>query len=404
MGMHSRRDILEGIGSAALLAGAAPALAKAPAFAELGFEGGRRQLVTYPQKRPLLRLTARPPQLETPFAVFDEGALTPNDAFFVRYHLADAPPSDLDAATYRLTVGGAVSRPLTLGLADLKRRFKPADLVAVLQCSGNGRGFASPRVAGGQLGNGAMGNARWTGVPLKAIFDAAGVKAGAKAVSFDGLDGPVAPDTPDFAKSLDIDHASDGEVMVAWAMNGADLPILNGFPLRLVVPGHYGTYWVKHLSAINVLETPFDGYWMTKAYRIPDNDCACVPAGTKPDKTRPIGRYNVRSFITNLADGAAVSAGRDVPLRGIAFDGGSGIAKVELSGDGGRNWQAATLGQDLGRYAFREWRGALRLPAGPQILMVRATANSGEVQPMTAIRNPAGYMRNSVETVRVTAA
>ena len=153
-----------------------------------------------------------------------------------------------------------------------------------------GRGFFNPRVAGGQLGNGAMGNARWKGVPLKPILDTAGVQEGARQVTFNGLDGPAVEATPDFIKALDIDHARDGEVMVAYAMNGADLPVLNGYPLRLVVPGYYGTYWVKHLSAIEVIDQPFEGFWMTTAYRIPDNDCACVEPGTKPAATRPIGR------------------------------------------------------------------------------------------------------------------
>src|SRR5690349_10519768 len=142
----------------------------------LPFENGERELVKYPQKRPMIRVTARPPQLETPFEVFNEGVLTPNDAFFVRYHLSGLP-STIDPATFRLTIGGLVDTPLTLSLADLKTGFPVQEIVAVNQCSGNSRGFFEPRVGGGQLGNGAMGNARWTGVPLKALLDRAGVKA-----------------------------------------------------------------------------------------------------------------------------------------------------------------------------------------------------------------------------------
>ena len=397
--MRDRRDVLTAMGAFAL--GGPQAIAKA-ASVDLGFANGRRELVAYPQKRPLIRLTTRPPQLETPLPLLGE-AITPNDAFFVRYHLSDAPPAALDGAAHRLTIDGAVERPLSLSVAEL-RRLPSTEITAVLQCSGNSRGFFAPRVAGGQLGHGAMGNARWRGVALKTLLDRAGVRAGARQVSFDGLDQPPVEALPDFVKALDIDHARDGEVMVAYAMNGADLPILNGFPLRLVVPGHYGTYWVKHLSAVTVHETPYDGYWMKTAYRIPDNDCACVPAGTKPDRTRPIGKYNVRSLITNLAEGAKVAAGRGVAVAGIAFDGGSGIARVELSADGGKSWQPTTLGEDLGRYSFREWKGAVHLPKGLHALMARATARSGETQPLTAIWNPAGYMRNVVETVRVTAA
>ena len=398
--MRDRRDILRAAGGAALLAAGGRALANPPTV-DLGFAGGTRELVAYPGKRPLIRLTTRPPQLETPLQLLGR-AITPNDAFFVRYSLSDAPPAGLDGAAHRLTVGGAVAKPLSLSVAGLKK-LPATEITAVLQCSGNSRGFSEPRVSGGQLGHGAMGNARWRGVPLKALLERAGVKAGAKAVSFDGSDQPPVEGMPDFVKGIEIDHVLDGEVMVAYAMNGADLPILNGFPLRLVVPGYYGTYWIKHLSAITVLDAPFDGYFNKTAYRIPDNDCACVPPGAKPDKTRPIGRYNVRSFLTSLGDGAKVAAG-DVAVSGIAFDGGSGIARVELSADGGRRWQPATLGADLGRYSFREWQGRVTIAAGAHVLMARATARSGEMQPLTAIWNPAGYMRNVVETVRVVAA
>jgi hypothetical protein len=263
----------------------------------------------------------------------------------------------------------------------------------------------TPRANGGQSANGDMGNARWTGVPLKAVLEKARVKAGAAQVSFNGLDKPPLGNGPDFIKALDIDRALDGEVMLAWGMNNADLPLLNGYPLRLVVPGYYGTYWIKHLSDITVLEQPFEGFWMNPAYRIPDNPCACVPPGTTPAKTVPIARFNVRSFITNLSDGVRVSVGRETVVRGIAFDGGYGITEVALSSDGGRTWQETRLGPDLGRYSFREWTASFVPPrAGSYELKVRATNRIGQSQPMTALWNPAGYMRNVVETTRVVAA
>ena len=392
-----RRRVLRG-GLGALAAAAAPLRARAEEVA-LPFGNGVRPLVTYPGKRPLLQTTARPPQLETPFAVFDEGAITPNDAFFVRYHLADIP-LEIDPETFRLGVTGHVERPVSLALAEIKALPGRTEIVAVNQCSGNSRGFFEPRMAGGQLGNGAMGCARWTGVPLKSVLDRAGVKAGAEQVTFDGLDGPVLPETPDFVKALRLDHARDEQVMLAWAMNGADLPWLNGFPLRLVVPGFYGTYWVKHLTAITVRDTPFDGFFMKSAYRIPDNACACTEPGQAAAATVPIGRFNVRSFLTNIADGADIKAG-PVQLRGIAFDGGSGIRTVEVSADDGRTWTNAELGQDLGAYAFRPWSLGLDLTPGAYVLRVRATANDGSTQPMGARWNPSGYMRNVVETTRV---
>jgi len=248
-----------------------------------------------------------------------------------------------------------------------------------------------------------MGNARWRGVSLKAVLDAAGVQRGARQVTFKGMDRPVSDKTPDFIKALDIDHARDGEVMLAYAMNGKDLPVLNGFPLRLVVPGYYGTYWVKHLNEITVIDDVFDGFWMKTAYRIPDNDCNCVEPGTAPKATIPINRFKVRSFITNVSDDAKLKAGKPSIIKGIAFDGGTGIKSVAISTDGGKNWAPARLGADLGKYSFREWQVPVMLQAGAHELKARATNNAGEVQPMDPRWNGAGYLRNVVETVRVMA-
>jgi DMSO/TMAO reductase YedYZ molybdopterin-dependent catalytic subunit len=387
-------------GLATLAAGFSPVRALAETVT-LPFDNGERPLVKYPQKRPMIGLTSRPPQLETPFAVFNDGPITPNNAFFVRYHLADVPLA-IDPDKFTLEIRGKVDRPQKLTLKEI-RKFKSVELVAVNQCSGNSRGFFQPRVAGGQLANGAMGNARWRGVPLKAVLDIAGVQAGARQVTFNGMDGPVSDKTPDFVKALDLDHAPDGEVMLAYGMNGEDLPVLNGFPLRLIVPGHYGTYWVKHLNEITVIDNVFDGFWMKSAYRIPDTPCNCVEPGTAPKATIPINRFTVRSFITSLTDGARVKLGT-LALKGIAFDGGKGIREVAVSADGGKNWTPARLGTDLGKYSFREWKLAIRLDAGTHELKVRATNNAGDTQPMDPLWNPAGYLRNVVETVRVTAA
>src|SRR5215475_9329120 len=216
--MIDRRDLLKGAGLAALAAGLGSTKALALDTVTLPFANGERPLVKYPQKRPMIGLTSRPPQLETPFSVFDEGVITPNDAFFVRYHLANIP-LDIDPETFSVDIKGTVDKPLKLSLADIKK-LPAIEIVAVNQCSGNSRGFSTPRVAGGQLGNGAMGNAKWKGARLKDVLNKAGVAAGAKQVVFDGLDGPVFAKTPDFAKALDIDHARDGEVMLAYAMNG----------------------------------------------------------------------------------------------------------------------------------------------------------------------------------------
>ena len=354
-----RRGFLRRAGSLGLagLAGGFAGQVAGEEIVTLPFENGDRPLVTYPQKRPLLRLTTRPPQLETPFAVFNDGLLTPNDAFFVRYHLALSPPAPqmLGSENFRLPIKGRVNQERIFSVAELKSGFEPVEVVAVNQCSGNSRGFFQPRVPGGQSGHGAMGNARWKGVRLKDVLNKCGVGEGARQVSFDGLDKPLLPQTPDFVKAIDLDQALDGEVMLAYEMNGEDLPWLNGFPLRLVVPGHYGTYWIKHVHEINVLAKDFEGFWVNPAYRIPDNACACVEPGTTPKRTVPISRFNVRSFITSVAEGAAVRSGQPQTVRGIAFDGGYGIQQVLFSEDAGRTWRATELGKDLGNYSFREW-------------------------------------------------
>ncbi|HEX7441209.1 MAG TPA: molybdopterin-dependent oxidoreductase, partial [Caldimonas sp.] len=290
-------------GGAGLLAGAGlgtlsrAALAQA-AIVDLPIVNGRRNLVAFPEKRPLIVLTSRPPQLETPFEVFNDGIVTPNDAFFVRYHNAGIPTS-VDGDKHVIKIGGnACGKPFELTMAELRAQFKPIEYLAVNQCSGNSRGLFTPRVTGGQLTNGAMGNARWVGVPLKDVLARAELKSSARQVTFNGLDTAIFGGG-DFVKSIDVNHALDGEVMLAYQMNGTDIPMLNGYPVKLIVPGYFGTYWVKHLSEIEVVYHVFEEFWMKPAYRVPDNDCACIEPGTAPPATRPIGRFTVRSFITS---------------------------------------------------------------------------------------------------------
>ena len=370
-----------GIGVMGLL-GASARYAIAETSVELPFENGRREVVTnFPQKAAMLLQRTRPPLLETPFEVFDQGVYTPNDRFYVRWHLANIPNS-VDPATFRLNVRGHVRQPISLTLDDMVHEFKPFEIAAVNQCSGNSRGFFSPRVAGGEWANGAMGNALWRGVRLKDVLDRAGVKAGALQVRFNGLDTGVIPQTPDFMKSLAIDHARDGEVMIAYAMNAEALPLLNGFPLRLVVPGWYATYWVKMLKDIEVLDTPDNNFWTSKAYLIPDTPLANVVPGQKGVKMVPINRMVPRSFFTNVRDGAVVKAGQTTTVRGIAFGGDTGLAKVFFSSDAGGRWQEARLGPDQGKYGLRQWEAPLRLSSpGAHKLMIKALNTAGIAQP-----------------------
>jgi len=402
--LSTRRRRLLAFGLASSAFSMLPTLTKAAETSlTLPFDFGERALEAFPEKKPMIVLTSRPPQLETPFSYFDNKIITPNDEFFVRYHWAGIPTT-IDPLTYRLKVGGNVSKPLDLSLEDLKTKFTAKKIVAVNQCSGNSRGFFEPRVNGGQSGNGNMGNATWVGVPLKDILNAANPGTDAKQVTFDGLDKPPLGDGPDFVKALNIDHALDGEVLVAYQMNGTDIPLLNGYPLKLIVPGYYGTYWVKHLSNINVINDVFNGFWMNPAYRIPDNDCHCVEPGKAPDKTIPINKFAIRSFITNLTNASIVNVGKPTLARGIAFDAGLGITRVMFSQDGGLSWQETKLGEDLGRYSFRPWSIQFN-PShkGKLDLRVQAFNRAGETQPMKATWNPAGYMRNVVESVVVNA-
>ncbi|RZN30292.1 molybdopterin-dependent oxidoreductase [Bradyrhizobium sp. Leo121] len=400
----SRRTVLQNIGIAGLSLAVSPALADE--MVKLPFASGPRERPithAFPQKGDMILQRVRPPLLETPLDVFDRGVFTPNDQFYVRWHWAEIPNS-VDVNAFRLAVRGHVDRTLSLSITDILRDLPRVELAAVNQCSGNSRGFFSPRVPGAQWANGAMGNARWAGVRLKDVLDRAGVKAGAVQVRFKGLDEPVVPEAPTFRKSLAIDHARDGEVMIAYAMNGEQLPLLNGFPLRLIVPGWYSTYWIKMLSDIEVLDKPDDNYWMAVAYTIPDTPHASIAPGQSGVKMVPINRMVPRSFFTSITDGASFTAGTRVPLRGIAFGGDTGVAKVEFSSDGGKSWQPARLGDDFGKYGFRQWQTDVALAdKGDHALMVRCTNSAGEVQPDEPNWNGSGFMRNVIETVQVKA-
>jgi hypothetical protein len=250
-----------------------------------------------------------------------------------------------------------------------------------------------------------MGNAEWAGARLQDILKAAGVRPGAVQATFEGLDKPAFPTVSQFVKSLDLARImEDPDVIVAYEMNGRELPMLNGFPARLVVPGWYATYWVKNLSEIAVIDHVFEKFWMKPAYRIPDTPCGCVAPGTAPKNTVPITRMTVRSFMASPAGGARVPVGRPVALRGIAFDGGYGIREVLLSDDDGLTWGRVPLGPDLGRYSFREWSAAWTpTRGGSYTLMVRAVNAIGESQGLEPLWNPAGYLRNVVERVEILA-
>ncbi len=378
-----------GLGAAGLASAAVDRLV------DLGLPGGPSQrplLPRFPQKGEMIVQRIRPPLLETPFEVFDQGTITPNDRFFVRWHWGDIP-TRIDVGSYRLAIRGAVKSPQSLSLSDVVRAGQHIEFAAVNQCAGNGRGLFEPRVAGAQWANGAMGNAVWRGVRLRDLIDRAGIGGDAKFVRFKGLDKPLVDGAPHYMKSLPIDVARADDTIVAFAMNGAAMPLLNGYPIRLVVPGWFSTYWVKMLSDIEVLTGEDDNFWMAKAYRMPTSP---VKPGDKDFPTVPISTMPPRAFVTH-APRAPVVRGTRVELGGIAMGGDCGVERV-VALAGGKSYPA-TLEPEQGRYAFRRWR--VRLPAlvGDAEVGIRATNTRGVVQPDTQAWNPSGYARNIVERV-----
>ncbi|KKN48176.1 hypothetical protein LCGC14_0655580 [marine sediment metagenome] len=361
-------------------------------------------LVFYPQKLPLIRLTDRPVQLETPRHYF-RSAITPNNAFFVRYHMPSVP-TEIDLNIWRLNIEGEVNNPAQLSLEELLN-LPPNEVVAVNECSGNSRSFFQPRVPGGQWGHGAMGCARWKGIRLMDLLERAGIKSTSKQIQFQGLDlgkGPKGYGSHAFMKSFSIDDPALQNALIAYSMNSSPLPILNGFPVRMVFPGKFATYWVKHVTWIRVLDHTDTDFWTAKAYKIP----ATPQADTTPEAIAKhevdmvsIGttQLPVRSFIVSPDDQTQLLAGLTNEVCGIAFSGsGKGIASVEFSADDGKTWKKAVLGEDLGPYAFRTWRfDWTPSESGVYKLAVRAKDSDGSIQPDHTIWNPGGYVLNRIE-------
>lgn len=409
--MITRRRVLEGAGAAMVFAGSE--LGMPPVFAAdpLGVAlspgvpaglDGAATMETLPGKKPLIKLSYRPPNYESPLDYFDT-PITPNDRFYVRYHLSDIP--SIDAKTYKIAVGGDGAGGQAEITFDELKKFPAYEVVAVNQCSGSRRGLSKPHVPGVQWGYGAMGCARWRGARLKDLLDKVGLKKEAVEIAFNGADGPAFDRTPDFIKSLPVWKALDESTLVAYEMNGEPLPHFNGFPARLIVPGWTGTYWMKHLVAINALSKPLGGFWMNPAYRIPAGEFPLVARFITQENatTTPITEMVVNSLITSHIDGAQVMVG-EVIVRGLAWDGGYGIRAVEASTDGGQTWAAATLGDDLGRYGFRPWSFVLTAKPGKNTVTVSATNRIGQTQTAALLFNPAGYHNNVMQSVTLHAA
>jgi sulfite oxidase len=337
---------------------------------------------------------------EPPRAALAESALTPLDAFYVRNH---GPVPASDPATWRLSVGGLIERPLSLTLDDL-RALGERELVATLQCAGNRRaGLMAVRDIPGEApwGPGATATGRWTGVPLAAVLAAAGPRPGVEHVALVGADVSAEADPPQpFGVSIPLAKACAPEVLLAWALGGEPLTALHGAPLRAIVAGYVGARSVKWLERIELRPEPWDGWFQSVSYRL-------LPPDAKPGPGAgvPLGEVSVNADVLVPDDGARVPPG-SVAVRGYAFAGGARhVARVDVSADGGATWRRATLLDDLGPWAWRLWEAEVELAPGEHELVVRAWDSAAGVQPEdpATVWNPKGYANSAWGRVRVSA-
>jgi DMSO/TMAO reductase YedYZ molybdopterin-dependent catalytic subunit len=305
--------------------------------------------------------------------------ITPIDKFFVRTHVY-APT--VNVRDWRLRVEGEVTTPLTLTMEDL-RKLPSREVVAVLECAGNGRAFFDPPVPGIQWMFGAVGNGRWRGVRLGDVLRRAGIKESAVEVLFDGADVPLGT-MPDFQRGIPIKKALDPDTLLAYEMNGEPLPMRHGAPLRAIVPGWAGDSWSKWITSIRVLDREFDGFWMKSGYRYPNRPGApgqAVPA----DATHPVQSLKVKSLRYSSQNGM---------VRGVAWSGEGGpVTQVRLGGQG-RGWITAKLYGPQTRYGWRQWE--CQVPDNTLPLFVQAEDRSGAAQPLLTEWNPSGYLQNAV--------
>jgi len=338
----------------------------------------------------------RPEDLEMPLSGFAD-YITPIEHFFVRTHVY-APTVAL--SEWRLKVEGEVATPLTLTMDDL-RAMPATELVAVVECAGNGRAFYEPPIPGLQWLNGSVGNGRWRGVRLADVLKKAGIKESAVDVSFDGADVPIGT-MPDFQRAVTAKKALDPNTLLAYEMNGRTLPVKHGFPLRVVAPGWASDSWTKWVTSVRVLNKESDNFWMKSAYRHPGKP---VPPGTAvpPDQMRPVTSLRVKSVIAAPLMGATIAPGQSTNISGVAWSGDAGpIAAVDVSVDGGRTWHVAKLGRDQSQFGWRQWE----LAWTPQreayyTIMARARDTAGDTQPFDQEWNPSGYGWNVVPRLAV---
>jgi DMSO/TMAO reductase YedYZ molybdopterin-dependent catalytic subunit len=347
-------------------------------------------------KDKLIVRSESPPDFETPVQLLDKAWITPTDIHYVRTHL---PMPKTSLSTWSLAVEGEVSQPQKLAMNDI-RAFKEIQQTVTLECSGNGRVYSDPPVPGLQWEKGAVGTARWTGVSLRDVLNKAGVKAPARHIIMNGMDEP-AGSAPDFVRSIPIEKAMHPDTLLAYKMNGEDIPAEHGFPVRLIVPGWEAAASTKWIASIRVSQTEADGFFFKTAYRIPNRPVAPGTA-VDPKDMVPYTALDVKSIFTSPADGAAVVQGSSIELRGFAWAGEADISRVDISTDFGRTWIAASLDADKARYAWRRfryiWKPSRR---GSFVVMSRASDSQGRTQPLIPSWNPAGYLYNVVDKVRI---
>ncbi len=323
------------------------------------------------------------------------GWVTPNQAFPVLTTFADPLPA-IEPSQWRLSVEGQVEQPFTLDYAAL--RALPARAVAaVVECAGNSRNAVGAPLARSILGNGFVGNAEWRGAPLAAVLARAGVKPAAREIVLEGADrgrNPAAPAEIAFAKSLPVDKALHPDTLLVYEMNGAPLPRELGGPVRMIVPGWYGTYHVKWISRIEAIDRVFDGVLMTRAWRVRRRRDGFI-------RDEAVSQIAIKSLIFGPAAGASLTM---APQRiwGAAWSAGRDIASVQVSTDGGQSWRLAELGEGHGAYSWRLWELAWR-PAAPGrfTLMARATDTAGSAQPFAYDLDLQGFEVNHIQPVAV---
>jgi DMSO/TMAO reductase YedYZ molybdopterin-dependent catalytic subunit len=331
-----------------------------------------------------------PRNLETPFDRLDS-FLTPTALFYIRSHF---PQPRIDPSSYRLEIDGAVRHRLSLSLEEL--RGMPSETrVVTLECAGNSRVFLVPQVEGAQWELGAVGNAQWTGVPLAVLLERAGLTEDACEIVLEGADRgtpkepPVPPNPISYARSLRRDKALRGEVLVAYQMNGRDLTPDHGFPVRAIVPGHYGMASVKWLTKIEAVREPFRGYWQTSDYGYWDEQ------GGRPVR-RALGEMPVKSQIARPRVYETLAPGKAYTIIGAAWTGEREVTEINVSTDGGATWRQADFIDPAQRYSWRRWKLDWLTPhkAGQYTLLARAKDAAGGVQPDRHDPNYGSYVIN----------